>query len=156
MRHELKGQMAAFGLTTGAFRFLEMLYSEGALAANAVGKRLRTARQNVDRLVRSLEARGWVEKEIAELPPAKIDEKQLAKHKRGLARHGRRVGMIRLTPAGEKFVGEVLPRHMKLVLALMRTLSWREQQTLGSVCRKLREGNAYKMLLELEWEDGED
>jgi hypothetical protein len=42
---------------------------------------------------------------------------------------------------------------MKLVLALMRTLTWREQQTLGSVCRKLREGDAYRLLKELEWED---
>jgi MarR family transcriptional regulator, 2-MHQ and catechol-resistance regulon repressor len=153
MRRELKGQMEAFGLTTAAFRVLELLYGEGAMALPTVWRKLGSERRNMRRLVKKLEARGLVEARLGRLPAADYDESQLAKSRRGLPRRGREVAFVRLTKQGEKFVGEILPRHMKLVLAVIRTLDWREQQTLSAICKKLRAGDAYRFLEEMQWED---
>lgn len=153
MLRELKGQMEAFGLTAAAFRVLELLYREGTTPLPTLRRTLRTERRNMRRLVKKLEARGLAETRLERLPAAAYDENQLAKSRRGLPRHGREVAFVRLTKRGEKFVGEVLPRHMKLVLAVIRTLDWREQQTLSDVCRKLREGDAFRFLEEMQWED---
>jgi len=50
---------------------------------------------------------------------------------------------------------EVLPRHSKLVKALMRVLDGREQKTLVRICQKLRAGDALKFVSELRMEDVE-
>jgi hypothetical protein len=42
---------------------------------------------------------------------------------------------------------------MKLVLAFMRALEWREQRTLIRTCAKLREGDILRFLREMEFED---
>ena len=58
--------------------------------------------------------------------------------------------------AGEKFIGNVLPKHSKLVKALMRVLDAREKQSLSRICRKLREGDVLKFVSEITHEDVED
>jgi hypothetical protein len=89
------------------------------------------------------------------LPPAPYDESQVAKSRRGIPRRGREVMLLRLTKTGEKFMGEALPRRMKLVLALMRALDWREMQRLSEICRKLSRGNVVRLLQEMEWVDAD-
>lgn len=149
----LAGQMATFGLTLEEFRFLEMLYRKGAMSTSAVRKERVCTRQNVSRAADTLGERGLVERKLMELPLSERDSRPKAK--RQLTRRAQCVSEVRLTSAGEDFVGRVLPRHMKMVLAVLRTLDWKEQEALGRICAKLRDWNAFKLLEELEWEDAE-
>lgn len=68
-----------------------------------------------------------------------------------------RVVLLRLTPLGEKFLAHVFPRHAKVVRALMRALTSKEQQILSRICRKLTQGHILKFMSEVarpdEWED---
>ena len=64
--------------------------------------------------------------------------------------------MVGLSKAGKKFIGSVLPRHAKMVKALMRVLDGREQEWISRTCRKLREGDVVKFVSELTHEDVED
>ncbi|HKV47232.1 MAG TPA: hypothetical protein VJN69_04020 [Candidatus Acidoferrales bacterium] len=153
VRRVLDGQMATFGMTLEEFRFLEMLYHAGSMTTDEATKQRICTRQNIARIAGALAERGLVNRDVIELPLAEIDEHKLEVKRRGLPRRGKRVSEIRLTPAGENLIGQVLPRHMKMVLAVLRTLSWHEQQTLSKICGKLREWDAFKLLEELEWED---
>jgi DNA-binding MarR family transcriptional regulator len=72
---------------------------------------------------------------------------------KGRARKGRRIGIVRLTPLGEKLIGSVLPKQAKVVKALMRALHGREQQTLSRLCTKLRKGDVLKFISEITHED---
>jgi hypothetical protein len=155
MREELKAQMLSFGLTTKAFRVLELIFREGPTTLPTMRRTLRVDRRNLSRLVRVLKARGLAESSTLRLPPVPYDESQVAKSRRGIPRRGREVTLVRLTKGGERLMGEALPRQMKLVLALMRALDWREMQTLSNICRKLSKGNVLRLLEEMEWEDAD-
>jgi MarR family 2-MHQ and catechol resistance regulon transcriptional repressor len=139
VRRQLGAQMATFGLTLEEFRLLELLYRKGPVTTSAVMERKVCSRQNVARMARALNERGLVERKVIELPTGDDSEP---------ANPGRRVSEMRLTAAGENFVGKVLPRHMKMVLAVLRTLDWHEQETLGRICEKLRDWDAAKLLQE--------
>jgi hypothetical protein len=155
VRRVLEGQMATFGMTLEEFRFLEMLYRSGEMDTSEARKQRFCTRQNVLQLTSALAERGLVKRVVIELPPAEIDQRKLAVKLRGVPRRGHRLSKIRLTPAGENFVGQALPRHTKMVLAVLRTLNWHEQETLSRICGKLRDWDAFKLLQELEWEDEE-
>jgi predicted DNA-binding transcriptional regulator len=156
VRRVLEGQMATFGMTLEEFRFLEMLYRNGAMRTDEARKQRACTRQNVIQLANSMAERGLVKREVIELPLADVDQRKLAVKLRGRDRQGQKVSEIGLTAAGQRFVGQVLPRHMKMVLAVLRTLNWQEQETLSRICGKLRDWDAFKLLQELEWEDAED
>ena len=64
-------------------------------------------------------------------------------------KNGHAVGVLRLTPEGEKFVGTIFPKHAKVVKSLMRVLEGREQQTLSKLLRKLRKGDVVKFVQEI-------
>ncbi|HEY6467548.1 MAG TPA: MarR family transcriptional regulator, partial [Candidatus Acidoferrales bacterium] len=145
VRRQLGAQMATFGLTLEEFRLLELLYRKGPATTSDVRERKACSRQNVMRLTGALGERGLVERKLVELPSTEDDTGR-----------GGRVSEMRLTAAGENLVGKVLPRHMKMVLAVLRTLSWREQETLGRICQKLKDWDAFKLMQELEWEDAEE
>jgi hypothetical protein len=83
-------------------------------------------------------------------------ESHLPKWKRGKPRIGRRVGMVSLTPLGERMLGRVLPAQAKLVKSHMRVLSYRQQGTLMQLCRKLREGDIVKFISEVTHRDAEE
>ena len=100
--------------------------------------------------------RGWVRREVVKLPPAEIKKSRLPKALRGRKREGRRVGILHLTPLGEKFFGMVFRKHAKLVKAFMRVLKGREQKALTRLCRKLREGDVVKFVSEMTHEDVDD
>jgi hypothetical protein len=93
---------------------------------------------------------------IVALPPAEIKESHLPKAMRGKPREGRRVGVVGLTPLGKKFIGNVLPRHSKLVKSLLRVLDAREKESISRICRKLREGDVLKFFSEITHEDVEE
>jgi hypothetical protein len=65
------------------------------------------------------------------------------------------VSVVGLTKSGKKFMGNVLPSHSKLVRALLRVLNVTEQDSLSRLCRKLREGDVLKFVVELRYEDVE-
>ena len=155
VRRVLDGQMATFGMTLEEFRFLEMLYRNGATTTSEATKQRACTRQNIARVADALAERGLVRRDVIELPLAERDEREMEANVRALPRRGKRVSEITLTAAGENLISQVLPRHMKMVLAVLRTLNWHEQETLGRICAKLRDWDAFKFLQEFEWEDGE-
>jgi DNA-binding MarR family transcriptional regulator len=149
MRRELRYQLNSFDLTMEGFRILEMLYREGPMTVPAVSQGRRCTRQNVFFLSGRLAERGWVEREVLMLPPVDGASAETSENGDGKPREGRRIARVRLTPAGQRFIGTVFPRHAKVVLALMRALNAREQKFLRRLCRKLREGDVRKFLSEI-------
>jgi DNA-binding MarR family transcriptional regulator len=155
-KNELRGPLESFDLTMGGFRLLEMLYREGALTVPDVARRRLCTRQNIGFVISGLEQRGWVRQMVVKVPAAVIKESRLSKLRRGIRRDGPRVSVVGLTKKGKEFVGNVLPRHVKVVKALMRALDGREQESLSKMCEKLREGDAVKFLREMQMMDEEE
>ena len=156
MRAEMRGPLELFDLTMAEFRLLELLYREGALPVADVGRRRKMKPQNTHELIARLAKRGWVRRVIVALPPVEFDRAHLPNSKEGEPREGRRISVVGLTKPGKKFMGDVLPRHSKVVKAFMRALTSREQDTLSRICRKLREGDVMKFVSEITHEDVED
>jgi DNA-binding MarR family transcriptional regulator len=156
IRRELQGQLESFDLTIEEFRLLEMLHRGGPMTTVAICERRRCRRQTVFYMLDRLSDRGWVRCDMAEFAPADVRDSHLAKRLRGLPRRGRRVGVVRLTAAGERFIGAVFPRHAKMVFALVKAINAREQETIRHVCQKLREGDPVKFLKEMMMEDLEE
>lgn len=150
MRGWMRGPLELFDLTMQGFRVLVMLYGEGPTQLRVMAEQLQCRRQNVAQIAKQLEERGWVRSEITMLPPVKIEATRIAKARRGQARKGRRVTLLRLTPSGEKAIGNIFPRHAKVVKALMRALDAREQVTLSRLLEKLREGDILRFTREME------
>ena len=90
-------------------------------------------RKTWDTLVARLKARRWVGRMIMTLPPAEIAENRLPIARRGKERKGLRIAVAGLTKPGKKFIGEVLPRHSKMVKALMRAITGHQQRTLSKI-----------------------
>ena len=110
-------------------------------------------RQSLDVIVRWLEERGWVRRDLATLPPVAMAGQYIPKARRGRPIAGRRVSMVRLTPFGEKFIGVVIPKHAKVVKAFMRAINAREQESLSRMCGKLRRGDVVRFISEMtHWE----
>jgi DNA-binding MarR family transcriptional regulator len=156
LKNELRGQLESFDVTYSGLRVLEMLYREGRMAMGDVARARQCNRQNMDVIVTRLEERGWVRRALFRLPPVEIKESLIPRARRGQPRLGRRIAVVKLTPAGEKFVGNILPRHAKVVKAFMRALMGREQLSLSRLCNKLRERDVLKFVSEMTHEDVED
>lgn len=149
MLGELYGQLTSFDLTMNGFRTLEMLYRLGPMKMVDAARERQYNRQNLDVVVKRLEARGWVVRDFSTLAPVAIKPTHLSRIKRTEGRAGRRVVVLRLTQEGEKFIGTVFPKHTKIVKALMRAIDSREQESLSQICRKLREGDVVRFVSEL-------
>jgi len=156
MRSQMRAQLESFGLTMGGFRLLELLYREGSISVSDAAELRDCKYQNMVFIVGQLQERGWVHRELVNLPPASVKSSRLPKAKRRRKRVGRRVAVVRLTPQGEKFIGAILPKHTKVVKALMRVLDGREQETLTRLCLKLREGDVRKFASEMMHEEVDD
>jgi DNA-binding MarR family transcriptional regulator len=150
---EMEGQLAKFNLSMERFRLLELLHREGPMTMAAVAERQCCARQSLFSLADRLARFGWVRLERMRVPAAEVDENNLAKHKRGAGRVGRRATSVRLTSEGEKFIEAVIRRHKKLVYAFMCGIDPRSLERLRRTCRQLREGDIGKMLKELMMEE---
>ena len=116
------------------------------MSLGVVAERCRCKYQNVDAIAVRLEERGWVRREVSELPPVEIKESHIAKARRGEPRRGRSVVLLQLTPGGEKFMGGVFPRHAKVIKALMRTLDGREAGDAEPVAAEIERGRPIKIL----------
>ncbi|MFY9691180.1 MAG: MarR family transcriptional regulator [Candidatus Acidiferrales bacterium] len=155
LKREMRAPLDFFELTFEGFRVLELLYREGALTVPDVGRRTEHKRQNLQVIIRRLEEPGWVRRMVVRLPPVEFKDSHLPKSKKD-EHEGRIVHVVGLTARGKRFIGNVLPRHTKVVRALMRALDAREQDSISRVCRKLREGDVLKFVKELRSEDAED
>ena len=149
MKGELRSQLDCFDMTFAGFRVMELLYREGPVGLADAARARRGNRQNLLVVVAKLERNGWVHQGLVRLRPVRIKKSQLPKAIRGKPRAGRRIAMISLTPAGEKFLGIFLPKHAKMVKSFLRALKGSEQETLGRLCRKLQEGDVVKFCSEI-------
>ncbi len=153
---EMRAPLASFDLTMAGFRLLELLYRVEIMTIPDVARRRGAVRQTIDAIVARLVERGWVRRMLIALPPVDPTGSHLAKSKRNERRVGVRVGMVKLTPAGKRLVRDMLPRHSKMVKALMRVLTAREQNSLGRICRKVREDGLVQFVREIRMEDPEE
>jgi len=139
IERKLRAPLEAFGLTREEFRLLVTLYSGGPLTLSEAMERLGRSRQNLYVTVRRAEGFGWVNCAEARSTAAERRESQWPKKRRGKPRYGPRVTVVSLTPAGEKLIGNVLPKHEAIVKALVNELDSREMDTMVRVCQKLRQ-----------------
>ncbi len=153
IKGELRGPLMSFDLAMGEFRLLELLYREGALFVSDIARKRGVHRAGVEVTIARLARRGWVGQMVVAVPPVEWGRAHLAKSRDNKPRTGRRIWAIGLTKSGKKFIGNVLPRHSKVVKALMRALDGREQETMSRLCRKLRAGDAAKFLREIRMMD---
>src|SRR5208282_386013 len=135
------------------FRVLDMLRRCGPQYLEAMSRRFRCHKQNIANVIKRLEAAGWVRRTPSRLRPGGAGtEGGRARKRPGRGdSQGRRVVRLEMTQEGRAHLKDVLPRHVKLVKAHMRTLDQREQLTLGRLCRKLRRGDILKFALEVRW-----
>ena len=157
MRRWMRPPLDAFDLTMERFRLLVYLCRDGAMPMTMAAKKLQLRRGNVNRVVEPLEERGFVQRQTRRYAAAERKASKLSKAEREEERGGREFVLVRLTTRGRQFLECVLPRHAKVVKALMRALDGREQETLGELCRRLRAGDALKFASEMthaeEWQD---
>lgn len=156
IRFQVEEQLGRFDLNVEEFRFLELLHREGPMTTTAIAERRWSRRQSVLGMASRLEESGWIVQEATRLPAAEIDENRLMKSLRGRPRLGRKAVRIRLTKEGERLMRRVIPRHAKLVYALMLAVSVYQVDALAETCRKLREGNIVKLLNEITMRDEEE
>ena len=150
MKARVYDQLAFYNLTMRGFRVLELLLRQGPTRATEVAKACQWSRQNLDVIVKSLIEGGWVVSELVR--PEKAERDSEDENVSAV----RPVAMLRLTEDGTDFIARFLPRHGKVVKAYMRALDGRQQETLGELCRKLREGDVVRFISEMEHEDEEE
>jgi DNA-binding MarR family transcriptional regulator len=155
LKGELRAPLESFDLTMGELRLLELLNRRGALMTRDVMRARKAKKENVKRMVRHLENRGWVGRRVIALPAVGFEDSHRAKSRKGEARRGQSTGVVGLTASGKKFIVDVLPRHSKLVKSLLRVLDSREQMSMIRTCRKLREGDPVKFFREIRLMDEE-
>jgi MarR family 2-MHQ and catechol resistance regulon transcriptional repressor len=155
LKRTMRVPLESFDMTMQDFRLLEMLYREGALTMPDVGRRLGRVRQDVRVIVARLQERGWVGRMMVALPAVQFERAHVAKSE-AEEREGPRVGVVALTRSGKKMIGNVFPKHAKVVKALMVVLDAREQESISKVCRKLRQGDAVKFLQEIRMVDEDE
>lgn len=104
-------------LTVSQFGVLEALYHLGPMHQRRIGTKLLKSGGNVTMVIDNLERRGLVER--------RRDQKD------------RRFVSVHLTPAGERMIAEVFPRHVTSIMEELGPLTGPEQEELGRLCRKL-------------------
>jgi len=155
LKTELRGPLELFDLTVREFRLMEVLYRDGALPTADLAVRRKMGRSNLHKMIRTLSRRGWVRQAMVTLPPVEFKRAHLPEARRNEPRKGRRIAVVGLTKPGKKYMKDVLPRHSKLVQALMRVLDAREQESLVRICEKLRKGDVLKFLQEIRMKEPE-
>ena len=107
----------ACDLTVSQFGVLESLLHLGPMHQRRIGSKLLKSGGNVTMVIDNLEKRGLVQR--------RRDQKD------------RRYVSVHLTPAGERMIREVFPRHVESIAEEMGRLSAAEQEELARLCRKL-------------------
>jgi DNA-binding MarR family transcriptional regulator len=142
MDRKLTAALDVFGLTHEEFRLLVVLYKNGPMTRRDATEKLGRIKRAVHETVRTAEEFGWVSVAESYLPAVEMKESRLSKSQRGKPRVGLKVGMVSLTPEGERLVGRVLPRQETAVKRLMDELHSRELESLSRICRRLRGSEA--------------
>jgi MarR family transcriptional regulator, 2-MHQ and catechol-resistance regulon repressor len=113
----LSGLLAGAGVTESQFAVLEALHHLGAMHQCQLAEKLQRTGGNITLVVDNLEKRGLV--------------------RRQREAQDRRFITVHLTPAGQRLVKQVLPRHVANIVAELAVLTPAEQDELGRLCRKL-------------------
>ena len=155
-KSEMRAPLESFDLTMEGFRLLVMFYQEGALAIADIARRRGCSVPSMHEAIERLERHRWVGRMMVTMAPAEIDEKRLPIARRGKKRKGRKFAVAGLTKSGKRFIGEVLPRHSKMVKALMTAITGRQQRVLSKICVQLRRGDVVRFVREIRMEEGEE
>ncbi|HXZ12643.1 MAG TPA: hypothetical protein VEG64_09645 [Candidatus Sulfotelmatobacter sp.] len=156
IRSEMRGQLAAFGLTLRGFRVLDMLYRDGPTHMGALARACALTPQHAQEVVGQLEDMRWVEGVRTTLEPADNRRNRRLRSLGTPRQTGVHVHKMRLTPLGEKFIGHIFPKHAKVVKAWMKALDGREQVSLTRICRKLKGGDIIKFFKEMRFIDPDE
>jgi DNA-binding MarR family transcriptional regulator len=143
LTEQMRSQLATFDMSTFQFRLLATLLYNGPQYERVIARQFQCSRQNVSRVIKSLERRGAVE--LCRSAPPSANGQGVSQRRRPDAR----LVIVRLTKTGESLIRYVFPVHAKVVKAEMRVLDGRQQVMLSRMCVKLREGDAVKFLKEL-------
>lgn len=156
LRGYMSGQLLTFDLNMSEFRLLELLYREGPTYREKIAETFQCAPQVIGRTVDSAVRMGWVQREASSLAPSGGRENKTPRARRSCPKKGKAIVVLSVTTEGKKLIAHVLPKHARVVTALMRVLEAREQDTLSRVCRKLREGDVVKFVKEIRRPDEDE
>lgn len=104
-------------LTVSQFGVLEVLYHLGPMCQNEIGMKLLKSGGNMSLVIENLEKRSLVQ--------------------RVRGPEDRRRLTVSLTEKGRSLISEIFPGHVAAITSELSVLSPEEQETLGSLCRKL-------------------
>lgn len=109
--------MVAAGLTISQFGVLEALYHKGPLCQRDIAAKILKSSGNITLVIDNLEKSGLVRRERDS--------------------EDRRYLTVHLTEAGTALIARVFAQVQAAIVAEMSTLTANEQETLGSLCKKL-------------------
>jgi MarR family transcriptional regulator, 2-MHQ and catechol-resistance regulon repressor len=109
-------------LTESQFGVLETLYHLGSMCQNQIAAKILKSSGNLTMVIDNLEKHG------------------LVRRTRDL--EDRRKVQVSLTDDGRQLIGHVFPGQVAAITEEMSALTPQEQETLGSLCRKLGQGIA--------------
>ena len=109
-------------LTESQFGVLETLYHLGSMCQNQIAAKILKSSGNLTMVIDNLEKHG------------------LVRRTRDL--EDRRKVQVSLTDEGRQLIGQVFPGQVAAITEEMSALTPQEQETLGSLCRKLGQGIA--------------
>jgi MarR family 2-MHQ and catechol resistance regulon transcriptional repressor len=101
---------------------LESLYHLGSMCQTQLASKILKSSGNLTMVIDNLEKRGLVHR-VRDL-------------------EDRRKIQVQLTEEGRQLIAQVFPGHVASITEEMSTLTPQEQETLGSLCRKLGQGKA--------------
>ncbi len=107
----------SYKLTGSQFGALEVLHHLGPMCAGEIGEKLLKSSGNMTMVVDNLEKRGFVRRERDT--------------------HDRRQVIVHLTQPGTELIGEIFPRHVRVIAEEMNILTPGEQKELGRLCKIL-------------------
>jgi MarR family 2-MHQ and catechol resistance regulon transcriptional repressor len=114
---QLQRHLASLEITPPQLAVLEALLHLGPMSQSELGRKLLRSNPNMTALLDNLERNQWIQRERSP--------------------EDRRVVVVSLTPEGRRVIERVFPAHAAHVTALMGALTAEEQETLGTLCKKL-------------------
>lgn len=111
---ELKKQK----LSISQFGILEALFHIGPMCQKEIGQKILKSSGNITMVIDNLEKAGLVQ--------------------RSRNKNDRRSFLINLTPKGSSLIEKIFPAHAKRIAKRFEVLSKQEQQTLGTLLKKLK------------------
>jgi len=113
----VNAHLREYKLTVSQFGVLEVIYHLGPLQTGELGQKILKSSGNMTLVIDNLEKRGLVRRQ------QRADD--------------RRCIEIHLTAAGQALIEEIMPSHVAGVVQTFSVLTPKEQQQLGTLCRRL-------------------